>query len=173
MKQVIICIVGASGSGKTTASLMLQKQFGWEAVVSYTTRPMRKGETNGVDHWFVTPDKKPSEKEICAYTKFGDYEYWTTWNQFRSLFPCIYVIDEKGLINLQSKETSPFPFHLVTIKINRDNREDIDKERKDRDLERVQLPDEFFDYTIDNDGSIERFKTYLFIVAKSITSTMM
>ena len=106
MKPIIICIVGASGSGKTTASLMLQKQFGWEAIVSYTTRPMREGETNGVDHWFVTPDQKPREGEMCAYTKFGDYEYWTTWNQFQSLFPCVYVIDEKGLINLQSKEES-------------------------------------------------------------------
>lgn len=39
MKPLIICIVGASGSGKTTASMMLQKHFGWIAIASYTTLP--------------------------------------------------------------------------------------------------------------------------------------
>lgn len=35
MKPLIICIVGASGSGKTTASMILQQQLGWTAIVSY------------------------------------------------------------------------------------------------------------------------------------------
>lgn len=168
MKPLIICIVGASGSGKTTASMVLQKQFGWKAIVSYTTRPMRKGETDGVDHWFVKANKKPNKKQICAYTKFGNYEYWTTWNQFRMLFPSIYVIDEKGLIDLQSKEQSPFPFSLYTIKINRNNLEDIDQERKDRDKERVLIPDSLYDYVINNDGSMEQFKATLYLVGKCI-----
>ena len=168
MKPVIICIVGASGSGKTTASMILQKQFGWNAIVSYTTRPMRQGEKNGVDHWFVKSSQVPDKSKICAYTKFGGYEYWTEWNQFMTLFPCVYVIDEKGLIDLQSKESSPFPFTLITIKINRDNLSDIEEKRKERDSERIQIPDEGYDYIINNNGSMEQFRLSLYLTAKCI-----
>ena len=95
----IIALVGDSGSGKTFASQYLQEKFGWNAIVSYTTRPMRKGEVNGRDHWFVKSLQVPPKSKMCAYTKFGGYEYWTEWNQFQTLFNCVYVIDEKGLID--------------------------------------------------------------------------
>jgi len=168
MKPLIICIVGASGSGKTTASMILQQQFGWNAIVSYTTRPMREGEINGKDHWFVGKDKVPPQNKMCAYTKFGGYEYWTEWNQFLTLFPNVYVIDEKGLVNLQSKESTPFPITLVTIKIKRDNLEEIDEKRRERDNERIHIPDELYDYVIDNNGTIERFRTLLYLTAQCI-----
>lgn len=168
MKPVIICIVGASGSGKTLASMILQEQFGWKAIVSYATRPMREGETDGVDHWFVAPDKKPDQKEMCAYTQFGGYEYWTTWNQFNNPSPSVYVIDEKGLIDLQSKESSPFPFQLFTVKLKRSDLEAISEDRKKRDEERAQIPDELYDYIVHNDGSIEQLRTNLYLTGQCI-----
>lgn len=168
MKPLIICIVGASGSGKTTASMILQQQFGWNAIVSYTTRPMRKGEINGKDHWFVKNSQVPPRNKMCAYTQFGGYEYWTEWNQFLTLFPSVYVIDEKGLIDLQSKEQSPFSFNLITIKIKRSNLQGIDEERKERDNERIHIPDELYDYIIENDGSMEAFRTSLYLTAQCI-----
>lgn len=168
MKPLIICIVGASGSGKTTASMILQQQFGWNAVVSYTTRPKRKGEINGKDHWFVGKDQMPPQGKMCAYTKFGSYEYWTEWGQFLSLFPNVYVIDEKGLVDLQSKKLVPFSFSLVTIKIKRDNLEEIDEKRKERDAERINISDELYDYIIDNNGSIERLRASLYLTAQCI-----
>lgn len=166
MKPLIICIVGASGSGKTTASLILQKQFDWNTVVSYTTRPMRKGEINGVDHWFVST--VPDKDKMCAYTKFGGYEYWTLWEQFKSIYPSVYVIDEKGLIDLQSKEQSPFSFNLMTIKMKRNDLEAIEQDRKDRDKERISLPDSFYDYIINNNGSIEQLRAQLYLIAQCI-----
>lgn len=168
MKPLIICIVGASGSGKTTASMILQQQFGWNAIVSYTTRPMRKGEINGKDHWFVKNSQVPPRNKMCAYTQFGGYEYWTEWNQFLTLFPSVYVIDEKGLVDLQSKEQSPFSFNLITIKIKRSNLQGIDEERKERDNERIHIPDELYDYIIENDGSMEAFRTSLYLTAQCI-----
>lgn len=168
MKPLIICIVGASGSGKTTASMMLQQQFGWNAIVSYTTRPMRKGEKNGRDHWFVKQGQMPPKKRMCAYTQFGGYEYWTEWDQFLTLFPSVYVIDEKGLVDLQSKQSSSFPFDLVTITIKRDNLEGIDEKRNERDNERIHIPDEVYDYVINNNGSMEEFRASLYLTAQCI-----
>lgn len=168
MKPLIICILGPSGSGKTTASMILQQQFGWMAIVSYTTRPKRKGEIDGKDHWFVKKNQVPPKSKMCAYTQFGGYEYWTEWNQFLTLFPSVYVIDEKGLVDLMSKEQSPFAFQLVTIKLNRSNLESIEQERKDRDKERIMLPDESYDYIINNDGSMEELRATLYLTAQCI-----
>ena len=168
MKKNIIAIVGDSGCGKTTASLFLQEKFGWNAIVSYTTRPKRKGEINGKDHWFVKQTEVPSYNKMCAYTVFGGYEYWTEWNQFQTLFGNVYVIDEKGLVDLMSKEQMPISFHLITIKIKRSNRDDIEKERIERDKDRITLPDDFYDYVIENNGSLDEFKETLNQIATTI-----
>ncbi len=47
-----------SGAGKTTLTRRLIEEFSpqLEFSVSYTTRPMRATEKNGIDYWFVTPD---------------------------------------------------------------------------------------------------------------------
>ena len=168
MKRKIIALVGESGSGKTFASQYLQEKFGWTAIVSYTTRPMRKGEIDGKDHWFVNASQVPPKSKMCAYTQFGGYEYWTEWNQFQTLFGCVYVIDEKGLIDLMTKEQAPISFHLVTIKIKRKNKKGIEKERVERDKERIELSDDFYDYVIDNCGSLEAFRAKLYLIGKLI-----
>lgn len=168
MNPTIICLVGDSGSGKTLASLYLQQVFDWKAIVSYTTRPMREGETNGIDHWFVDPSLVPEQRKMCAYTVFGNYQYWTEWKQFFDNNVNVYVIDEKGLINLRSKEQTPFAFNLVTIKVNRKNKNGIDENRMNRDNERVTIPDDFYDYVVNNDYSIEAFKATLYLIGKCI-----
>lgn len=168
MKPVIICIVGASGSGKTLASMILKEQRKWNAIVSYTTRPMRNGEVNGLDHWFVAQDKMPDKERMCAYTQFGGYEYWTTWDQFSKNIPNVYVIDEKGLIDLQDKKASPSPFQLFTIKLRRNHLQSISEERKRRDKERIHIPNDAYDYIIDNNGSLERLRTTLYLTSQCI-----
>lgn len=168
MRKNIIAIVGDSGCGKTTASLYLQEKFGWNAIVSFTTRHKRRGEINGKDHWFVKEGEVPSHDKMCAYTVFGGYEYWTEWDQFQTLFNSVYVIDEKGLVDLMSKEQPPIPFCLITVKIKRNNREDIDKERIERDKDRITLPDDFYDYIIENNDSLDEFKEMLNKIATTI-----
>ncbi len=168
MKPTIICLVGDSGSGKTLASLYLQEVFNWKAIVSYTTRPMRDDETDGVEHWFVDSSRIPEQHELCAYTVFGGCQYWTEWRQFVENQMNVYVIDEKGLIDLCSKEQSPFSFHLVTIKINRKIKDGIAEERIARDKGRANLPEKFYDYVVNNDYSIEAFKATLYLIGKCI-----
>lgn len=54
-----LVIVGPSGAGKGTLILKLLEKYphilGFS--VSYTTRPMRKGEKNGVHYHFVTKEE--------------------------------------------------------------------------------------------------------------------
>ena len=113
---VIITIVGPSGSGKTTMANIMSEN-GIPTIVSYTTRPMREEETNGYkfyqfdtngkEHWFVTPEDKPQMSEMIAYTQFGEHEYWATLQQAKQKI-CTYVIDEKGLIYLKEKFPNSF-----------------------------------------------------------------
>lgn len=168
MSSTIIAIVGDSGSGKTHASLYLQGKYRWNAIVSYTTRQKRKDEKNGREHWFVKENDMPDKSKMCAYTLFGGHHYWTEWNQFQTLFTSIYVIDEKGLMNLQSKEQTPIRFNLITVKIKRDKKEDIDSDRLDRDKNRTNLPDDFYDYIIDNNGTLDEYHKKLDQLATKI-----
>lgn len=157
-RRTIIAIVGGSGAGKTHASLLMQRLTGWKTVVSYTTRRKREEETNGVEHWFVSKKKMPPKERMCAYTLFGSQHYWTTWEQVLcNLFPCIYVIDEKGLLDLKSRNF-PVEVGLVTVKIERDERDGIDDERKKRDDDRITFPNEDYDFVVKNDGTLKEFE---------------
>ncbi|WP_353856839.1 guanylate kinase/L-type calcium channel region [Bacillus sp. Bos-x628] len=52
---MIYVLLGATCSGKTTALETLVKQ-GYKTITSYTTRPKRPDEIDGVDYHFVTQD---------------------------------------------------------------------------------------------------------------------
>lgn len=169
MKTKIVCLVGDSGSGKTHASFYLHKTFGWNTITSYTTRPMRKGEVNGKEHIFVTTSSVPARDKMFAYTFFGGHQYWTRWSQFKRNKINVYIIDEKGLKDLVSQEHRPFDFDIVAVKIKRPDKSGIDKERIERDKERITIPDEKYDYIVVNDDSIEMFETKLYLVGGCIT----
>jgi guanylate kinase len=64
-RGVLVIVSSPSGAGKTTLTRRLLAEHGakpgqpggLEFSVSYTTRPMRPGEVEGVDYHFVSPEK--------------------------------------------------------------------------------------------------------------------
>lgn len=72
----LITIIGPSGAGKDTVALMLSAILGYKVICSYTTRPMREGEVDGKEHYFVK-ECNVQKSEMLAYTRYGNYEYWT------------------------------------------------------------------------------------------------
>ncbi len=82
----IFCIIGKSSTGKDTIYryLLGQKELGLKKIVTYTTRPMRAGEQDGVEYFFC--DEKRAEEleaagkviELRAYhTVYGIWKYFT------------------------------------------------------------------------------------------------
>ena len=82
----IICLMGKSSSGKDTIfrELLQEGTLGLRTIVPYTTRPIRTGETDGVDYHFT--DEKGFQKlleegkiiEERAYnTVHGLWRYFT------------------------------------------------------------------------------------------------
>ena len=154
--KIIIALVGKSGSGKTTLGILLSERLGYNWISSYTTRPKRDGETYGIEHKFVDESKMPSKDRMVAYALFGGYHYWTTFDQFEYDVPNVYVIDEDALVEMEKKLMEKGGYEVIKVYVKRDVvNEDVDDERKKRDEQRTTLPDCYYDYVIDNSGTIE------------------
>ena len=96
----LITITGPSGAGKDTVARMMSEMTDWPVLCSYTTRPIREGEVNGREHYFVE-HVNVSPTKMLAYTHYGGYDYWTRLDQVKDT--AIYVIDEVGLVELTEK----------------------------------------------------------------------
>lgn len=149
----LITITGPSGAGKDTVARMLSEMVGYKVLCSYTTRPKREGEIEGVEHHFVDKCDVPHDK-MLAYTKYGGYEYWTTIDQVKD--KAIYVIDEDGLKALRKKFPDMELFSIcVSAKESVRLRRGVSQERMDRDKKRQRLPLSFFSAVIFNSDSYE------------------
>lgn len=100
----IITILGFSGSGKDT----VKRSLPYPHVVSYRTRPIRIGEVDGRDGYFVTDQDyefAKKSREIVAETVYNGHRYWTTRRQFTKFLekdiPIIYVVDGNGILLLK------------------------------------------------------------------------
>ena len=71
---MIIVLLGAAGSGKSTIENQLSTQYGFEKIVSYTTRKPRDNEVNGKDYWFI--DNGTFEKSINR-NLFAEYDEYS------------------------------------------------------------------------------------------------
>ena len=117
--------MGKSSSGKDTIyrELIKTKELGLKKIVSYTTRPMREGETDGVQYLFKNEEeykKLRADNKIIeerAYdTKCGIWRYFTA---------------DEGQIDLKRcVGEAPHQLHLSVL-FERHQVEDRDGERTD------------------------------------------
>ena len=81
----IYCVMGKSSSGKDTVYKKLKEKYKeFRLIVPYTTRPIREGEKDGVEYYFVDPEQFRAMKEdgkvieSRSYnTKCGIWTYFT------------------------------------------------------------------------------------------------
>lgn len=71
----LFCIMGKSASGKDTIfkRLVQDEALNLKTVVSYTTRPMREGEQEGVEYYFVSPKTLNSLRDSGRVIECRDY----------------------------------------------------------------------------------------------------
>lgn len=168
----LITITGPSGAGKDTLARMLSRVTNTPVLCSFTTRPMREGEENGREHYFVPSCVVPRKNMLAyflAYRQYGGYEYWLTLDQLRAVAKCapraIYVVDAESLVEM----TARFPnldIFSIYISASKETRlaRGVSEERIKRDeaVADIKFP---YDYVYENnDDSSDAFMDLVDIV---------
>ena len=104
--KLLFCIVGKSASGKDTLCKTLYERLGWKSICSYTDRPIRVSETQGVEHQFVSKEEMDtllSQDNIIAETQIGEYRYCATTDCIDNDTK-LYIVDPAGVEYLSKKK---------------------------------------------------------------------
>lgn len=68
-----LILMGKSTSGKDTIKNILIKKYGFHSIVTYTTRPMRPGEIDGVTYHYITADEFKQKIEDGFFAEHKTY----------------------------------------------------------------------------------------------------
>ena len=165
--HTVYCVLGRTGSGKSTVTKEAANKLNMKVLKSYTTRQRRENETDeNCDHTFISPDEvEKYRNDMIAYTERVGYCSFATKQQL--LDNDFYIINPTGYYELKLK-TKDMDVELVTIMVNvpyNDLRQRA-KKRGDYDAWQanyIKESEEFsnfekshlIDYFILNDRSIE------------------
>lgn len=119
----MIVLVGPSASGKSSIAKYIADHSDYEQIVTYTTRPMREGEIDGVDYHFVSINdfiEKIHNDFFMEVAKYNNWWYGSAKSDYTS--NKITVLTPKGLRQLKSKCPNLAPFSSFLIFTNRRDR---------------------------------------------------
>ncbi|MFA5421819.1 MAG: AAA family ATPase [Bacilli bacterium] len=94
----MIILVGASASGKTEIAKILARKYGIVKAITHTTRPMREGERDGIDYFFVTKQQfldLSKRDTFVETTLYNDNYYGCSKSQIHD--DKAVIIDPNGL----------------------------------------------------------------------------
>ena len=135
-KYKLIAIFGQSGSGKDfVLKELIQTSFGQgnlSRVVSYTTRPMRKGEQPGVNYHFLPTAAEFFAKELIEHSEFNNWFYGSAIDTLKKDKINIGVYDIRRIQQIIKNEN--IECYPIYIKASQKN-------RLMRQLEREESPD--------------------------------
>lgn len=131
----LIALVGKSGVGKTTLGNSLAEFHGLSPVVSYTSRPPREGEVDGVDYHFRSKEWFEDNRGLFAVDlTFFDGSYYAAADADLGSKDFI-VIKQDDALALRSLGVSVF---IVLIegpcRSSRGRKDDVWTSRRDADL---------------------------------------
>lgn len=126
MKKNIVCIMGKSGSGKTTMiERLCDSSSDYNAVESYTTRSPREKNERGhvfVDNNFYEIHK---DRAIAMYHSNHGYHSWVDDSCFSESKINLFAIDSKEFVNFRKKHSDKYKIFGIYIYV-------ADEERKRR-----------------------------------------
>lgn len=103
-KHKRIVLVGKAASGKDYARKKLQDR-GFTYGISYTTRPPRTGEVDGVDYHFISKEKFEemiANNEFYEWVPFNGWYYGTSLEQFYR--DDIFIMTPKGIAHIPAED---------------------------------------------------------------------
>ena len=132
----VICIMGKSGSGKDTIMKKILDLFPntFAPVISFTSRPKREKEIDGVDYHFISETNfisKITNKDMIEWTFFNGWYYGTAKESFSKDKINICVCNPEGTRHLKKMGFDTMPIYIDAK----------DKTRLLRQLNREDNPD--------------------------------
>jgi len=111
----MIVLIGESAGGKSTLETIISNDYGYNKIISHTTRPMRKGEISGEAYHFVSEEQFDILKSNNAFAEFTKYREW----QYGILSDncqdnkSVVVVEPTGYRQIQThKNLKPMAFHI-------------------------------------------------------------
>lgn len=107
--------MGRAATGKTTLKNELVKKWELTPEVSFTSRPSRYNEQNGIDYNFVTEDEfreKITMDEMLQYDMFNGHYYGTTKTGFEN--SDIMIATPEGVNKILSLYPRTFVIYMFT-----------------------------------------------------------
>ena len=115
---MIIVLLGASGSGKSTIENELATHHGFEKIISYTTRNPRDGEINGEDYYFTNNETFNEMLKDGLFAEYDEYSQQRLYGSLKSDYvdgDKVVVLTPNGLRQL--KQNCPND-NIFTVLVN-------------------------------------------------------
>lgn len=154
----IIALIGEAGSGKDTIMRnVLKVRPGLHEIVSCTTRPMREGEQEGVNYFYLTKEafaEKVINGEMFEATSFNGWFYGTAKQSMDETVVNIGVFNPEGIeALLESNEVDVTVYYVratdknrLLRQLNRENNPDVDEIIRRFKADREDFCELDFDY---------------------------
>lgn len=117
MKKKLICIEGKTGVGKDTFANFIHEKTNIPIVCSYTTRDIREGEVNGIQHYYITSEemqKLLEAEDVIAYAKKeSGVEYAATYHSLAD--ESIYIVDPTGIYYLREHYADKIDLYVIQL----------------------------------------------------------
>lgn len=114
---MIIAIVGASGTGKSTLERLLVKKYGLEKIISYTTRNRRPNEKQDVDYHYITKESLLDLKAKNLFIECEEYSenryYGTFRSDYEGIKDKVVVLTPNGLRQIKKNLSGEKIFYVL------------------------------------------------------------
>ena len=175
-ETMIYLILGHSGSGKSTLRDELAKE-GLNKIITYTTRPPRPKEVDGLDYNFINISefKKMEEENLFIGSTCYAGNYYSTLKEDLELNnndkrDCVIIVDKEGVLAIKKEFKNAPSIYLKCSKevlkkrmIKRAEEESVIEKR----LSVLENLDSYADYIIDSDREMDQVLSDVLKIIKS------
>lgn len=114
----IIALFGEAGTGKDSIQNYLCQTYHFNPIISYTTRPPRQGEIEGISYHFITDEEflnKTLNGDMLEATSFNGWFYGTALSTLKEDIINIGVFNIEGIkILVENSQLEILPIKIET-----------------------------------------------------------